>query len=182
VTAVALVRLRPAVIATVGAAALAVLAAAVSGCGSAPAASSAHHPAASAGKVAISAADKPACAQLLTRLQLVTVAISNDSELITTSVNEQQLSQRIGAEAQQMTQSAELMSSTPVPAPLAATQRQLITALGAFSTDLRRAEGAAQSGDMQAAVTAMADKPVIDKIVNASTTIHGACTRGAATP
>jgi hypothetical protein len=158
-----------------------VLAAAVSGCGNGTAAPSVHRLGAQSGKVTISAADKPACAPLLTRLQLVTVAISNDSELITSSVNAQQLSHRIGTEAQQLTQSGELMSSTPAPAPLAATQRQLVAALGEFSTDLRSAEGAAQRGDYQTATDAMDDKPVIDKIVKTSTTIQDACSHGAGT-
>jgi hypothetical protein len=109
------------------------------------------------------------------------VAISNDSELITSSVNAQQLSQRIGTEAQQLTQSAELMGSTRAPAPLAATQRQLVAALGEFSTDLQSAEGAAHRGDFQTASDAMGDKPVIDKIVKTSTTIQDACSQGAGT-
>ncbi|MBO0824362.1 MAG: hypothetical protein J2P27_10980 [Actinobacteria bacterium] len=178
-TAIKLARARPAARIAAPLAVLAVLAA-MSGCaGPAPAA---HRSTASAGNVTISAADRPACAVLLTRLQLVTVAISNDSELLTSSQDAQQLGQRISAEAKQLTQSAEWMSTTPAPAALAPTQRKLVSALMAFSADLTRAAGAAQLGDLQGAVNAMGDKPVIGQIVGTSATIQRACAPGARTP
>lgn len=177
-TAIKRARARPAACIAAPLAVLAVLAA-ISGCaGPAPA----HRSAASAGNVTISAADRPACAVLLTRLQLITVAISNDSELLTSSQDAQQLGQRISAEAKQLTQSAELMSTTPAPAALAPTQRKLVSALMAFSADLTRAAGAAQLGDFQGAVNAMGDKPVIEQIVGTSATIQRACAPGARAP
>lgn len=175
---------RPAgVAAALGVAAL-VLTAAVGGCGKAgntgqmPAAGS---PSRSApGKVTISAADRPACAQLLARLQQVSTAISASSELIANSVNKQQLSQRIAAEAKRLRQSAGLMSEGPIPVPLAAADRQLVTALRAFGDDFLRAKSPAKRGDFQAAVDAMSDRSAVQKIIKASTTIENACTVRAA--
>jgi hypothetical protein len=106
----------------------------------------------------------------------VTQAISASSGLIANSLDKQQLSQRIAAEAAQLRQSADLMDTGPVPAPLVPAGRQLVTALHALSADFARATGPAGRGDYQAAVTAMGDKPAVQKIVDASTTIQNACT------
>lgn len=147
-------------------AAVALLTAAVTGCGSAGSAGRGHP-----------VAGTPACAQLLARLQHVTLAISSNSELIANSVDKRQLSQRIAAEAVRLRQSADLMGEGPVPAPVAAADRQLVTALRAFGDDFARATSPAQRGDFQAAVDAMGDKPAIRKIVGASKTIQDACTQ-----
>lgn len=139
-------------------------------------------PASPATKVTAAAADRAACAQLLARLQQTTQAVSGSSELIASSMNKQQLSQRIAAEAQALRQSAALMGQPPIPAPLAAADHQLVTALQAFSGDFTRATGPASSGDFQAAVNAMGDKPVVQQIVGTSTTIQNACTSRPGTP
>jgi Na+-transporting methylmalonyl-CoA/oxaloacetate decarboxylase gamma subunit len=144
------------------------LATTVTGCGKAVStgkASASPHPVA-----------KPAtCAQLYARLQQVTVAIDASSELIASSQNPQQLSQRIAAEEKALSQSAEFMSAVQAPAALAPADRQLVTALWAFSADFARAKGPAARGDFQAAVTAMGDKTVVQKIVAASGAIEKAC-------
>jgi hypothetical protein len=126
--------------------------------------------------VTIPAAERPACAQLLARLQQVALTISASSELIANSLDKQQLSQQIAAEAEQLRRSASVMGEGPIPAPLAAADRQLVAALQAFSADFAHAEGPAGRGNFQAAVDAMGDKPVVQKIVSASTTIQNACT------
>ena len=143
------------------------LATSVAGCGKDVSTSkaSASHPAA-----------KPAtCAQLYARLQQVTVAISASSELIANSQNPQQLSQRITAEEKALSQSAEFMSAVQAPAALAPADRQLVAALRAFSADFARAKGPAARGDFQAAVTAMGDRAVVQKIVAAPGAIEKAC-------
>ena len=167
--------------ATLAAAAL-VLTAAVAGCGGtgSPHQASATGPASrpAHGKVTISPADGPACTQLLARLQQVALAISASSELIANSLNKQELSQRIAAEATRLRQSAELMGEGPIPVPLTAADRQLVTALRAFGDDFVRAKSPASRGDFQAAVDAMGDKPAVQEIIGASTTIQKACTPG----
>lgn len=143
------------------------LATTVAGCGKdvSTGKTSASHPAA-----------KPAtCAQLYARLQQVTVAISASSELIANSLNPQQLSQRIAAEEKALSQSAEFMSAVQPPAALVPADQQLVAALRAFSADFARAEGPAARGDFQTAVAVMGDKTVVQKIVEASTTIENAC-------
>ncbi|MBO0789218.1 MAG: hypothetical protein J2P33_24415 [Actinobacteria bacterium] len=170
---------RPASAAAALAAAALVLTAAA-GCGRAAGtgkAAATASPAAHA-KVAIPAADRPACAQLLGRLQEVTQAISASSELIANSRDKRQLSRRIATEAKRMRQSAQLMAAGPIPAPLTAADRQLVTALRAFGDDFARAQRPARRGDFQAAVDAMGDKPAVQKIIGASRTIQNACTSG----
>lgn len=173
---------RPGGAAVALAAAALVLIAAVAGCGSAGStgqASATGSPSRSApGKVTVSAADRPACAELLARLQQVTLAISASSELIANSLDKQQLSQRIAAEAKRLRQSAELMGEGPIPVPLAAADRQLVTALRTFGDDFVRARSPAMRGDFPDAVDAMGDKAAVQKIIGASTTIQHACTPG----
>lgn len=160
--------------------AAAVLAVAVAACGrtgGTGTAAGAGSPSRSApGQVTLPSADGPACAQLLARLQQVTQAIGASSELIANSRDKQQLSQRIASEAKRMRQSAQLMGEGPIPVPLAAADRQLVTALRTVSDDFARAKGAARRGDFRGAVDAMGDKPAVQQIVGASTTIQHACT------
>jgi hypothetical protein len=158
------------------------VAVAAAGCGAAGTAGhasatvAASRPAAPAtAKLTIPAADRPACAQLYARLQRATLAINASSELIANSVGKQQLSQRIATEADQLSQAADLMSEGATPAPLVPADREMAAALRAFSADFKHAEQPAARGDFQAAVAAMGDKPVVQSIVDASTTIEDAC-------
>jgi len=147
------------------------------GC-SQPAGSAAASPSVSAGRVAIAAADRSACAQLLFRLQQVTVVISASSELIASSLDRQQLSQRIADEATQLRRAADLMAQGPVPAALVKADQDLVAALRTFAGDFDRANDAAVRGDLSAAVTAMRDDAALQRIVGASQTIENSCQRG----
>lgn len=129
----------------------------------------------SAGKVPISAADRAACAQLLGRLDQVSIVISASSELIANSADTVQLGQRIADEAAQLRAAADLMAKGPVPAPLAGTDQALVAALRAFTDDFNRAGEAANRGDLRAAVDAMRDEAAVQSIVAASQTIEDSC-------
>src|SRR4051794_2806071 len=76
--------------------------------------------------VTVAAGDRAACTLLYARLQRVTAAISTSSELIAHSVDKRQLSRRIAVEQVQLERSARLLTGGPVPAPLAATTRDLV--------------------------------------------------------
>lgn len=150
----------------------------VAGCGQqvgSPAASPSTSAAPSAGKVSISAADRAACAQLLGRLEQVTLAISASSELIANSTDTRQLRQRIGEEAAQLRQAADLMAQGPAPAPLLKADQDLVAALRTFTDDFNRANEAAARGDLRAAGDAMRDEAAVQRIVAASTTIEDSC-------
>jgi hypothetical protein len=153
------------------------LATAPAGCGGgkASSASSARESATPTHKVTVAPADRPACARLFTRLQRVTAALQTSSELIAHSVNKRQLSHRIAIQQVQLERSARLMSEGPIPTPLVATDQQLVKALRAFSRDFARAKAPASRGDFQAAVGAMTDPPVVNRILRASKTIEDAC-------
>lgn len=129
----------------------------------------------SAGKVAISAADRAACAQLLSRLDQVSIVIGASSELIANSTDTSQLGQRIADEAAQLHTAADLMARGPVPAPLAQADQDLVAALRAFTDDFNRAGEAAKRGDLRAAVDAMRDEAAVQRIVAASQTIEDSC-------
>ena len=125
--------------------------------------------------ISVAAGDRPACAQLFTRLQQVSSAIGASSELIANSVNKTQLSERIAYEQAQLQQAADLMAKGPVPPGLVAADRQLVAALRAFTADFERARAPAALGDFKAAAAAMTDDAVVQRIVNASKTIEDAC-------
>jgi len=128
--------------------------------------------------VSIPAAGQPACARLYARLREVAVVISGSSELITSSLDKQQLSERIAAEDEQLRRAAELLGRSPAPAPLAAASRQLVRALRAVSAGFARAKGPAAHGDLRAAVSALTDETAVHQIVAAATTIENACQAG----
>lgn len=158
--------------------AAALTAAALTGCHSGGGAASSHRTATSdpsTAKIRIAASDKAACSALYARLQQVTNALDEVSQLIANSVDPRQLSARIAADHQLLDDSARLMAAPPVPAALAATDRQLVTALRAFAADFARAAQPAARGDFQTAVDAMTDKPAVQRIIDASKTIENAC-------
>jgi hypothetical protein len=171
------------------AALLAVLA--VAGCGGARLPSAPSDPAPSSTPAATTAAlgatptasaiaitppqDKAACALLYTRLQRVTLALSSSSELIAQSVDKNDLSGRIATGQQQLERSARLLAAGVVPALLAATNDELVSALRAFARDFAKAQAPAKRGDFPGAVAAMTDKAVVTRILDAATTIENAC-------
>jgi hypothetical protein len=125
--------------------------------------------------VTVAPTDRAGCALLYARLQRVTAAISTSSELIAHSLDKRQLSRRIAIEQVQLERSARLLTSGPVPAPLAATTRDLVAGLRDFSRDFARAKAPAARGDFQGAVAAMTDRAALQRILKASQTIEDAC-------
>jgi hypothetical protein len=125
--------------------------------------------------IPLSAADQQLCVPLYARLQRVTLALGSSSELIAQSESKEELATRIATEEQQLQRSARLMAAATVPAPLSAVNARMVRALRAFSRDFRRAKAPAARGDFQAAVTAMTDKPAVNRILAAATTIQHAC-------
>lgn len=148
------------------------------GTGHRPTAGAAAGAATPAGELTVPPGGQPACARLYARLREVAAVISDSSELITSSLNKQQLSERIAAEQGQLGRAAEILRRSPVPELLAAADRHLVTALRAVSADFARAKGPAARGDLRAAVSAMRDETAVHQIVEASTTIEKACQAG----
>ena len=125
--------------------------------------------------IPLSAADRQLCPLLYARLQRVTLALSSSSELIAQSENQQDLTNRIATEHQQLERSARLMAAGAVPARLQAPNGRMVRALRAFSRDFGRARAPAARGDFPAAVAAMTDKAVVERILAAATTLQRAC-------
>jgi hypothetical protein len=156
------------------------LAALLAGCGgSSPAAKDTPTATATATATAsakpLSTEDAQLCAILFARLQRVTVALTSSSELIAQSANQADLASRIETERQQLERSARLMAAGTVPPALASANRDLVAALRDFAADFARAEAPARRGDFQAAVAAMTDKPVVNRILAAAQQIENRC-------
>jgi 3-hydroxyisobutyrate dehydrogenase-like beta-hydroxyacid dehydrogenase len=125
--------------------------------------------------VTIAVSDQAACASLYARLQRVTLAITSGSELIARSTDPAELTRRIATQRRQLERAAALMDNAVVPAPLAATNRSLVTALRRFAGDFRRAQAPARSGDFAGAAQAMSDTPTVGMIAAAAKKIQDAC-------
>ena len=125
--------------------------------------------------IPLSVADQQLCAPLYARLQRVTLALSSSSALIAQSENKEDLARRIATERQQLVRSARLMDAASVPAPLSAVNARMVRALRRFGRDFARAHAPAARGDFPAAVAAMTDKPAVNAILAAATTIQRAC-------
>jgi hypothetical protein len=123
----------------------------------------------------IAAADRAACAVLYARLQRVTVALTSGSELLAQSENERDLGERIANQRQQLERAARLLDAGVVPKSLVSTNRRLVAALRDFARDFEHAEAPARRGDLQAAVAAMTDQPVVDRVLAATQAIETAC-------
>jgi hypothetical protein len=158
---------------------LVVAAAAAGGCGStkhaSPPTTTTTATTTAAAAVTIAPDERSACNLLFARLQRVTIALQTSSDLIAHSLNKTQLSRRIAIEQVQLQRSAALMTSGPVPAALVPADRALVAALHAFARDFGRAKAPAAAGDFRAATAAMTDRPVVQRILQASTTIERAC-------
>ncbi|MFZ1881840.1 MAG: hypothetical protein WAU41_17000 [Gaiellaceae bacterium] len=157
---------------------LAIAATAAGGCGSTKHASSAATTTTATtttAAVAIAPNERSACNLLFARLQRVTIALQTSSDLIAHSLNKTQLSRRIAIEQVQLQRSAALMTGGPVPEALVPADRALVAALHAFARDFGRAKAPAAAGDFRAATAAMTDRPVVQRILQASTTIERAC-------
>ncbi|HEY3008532.1 MAG TPA: hypothetical protein VGJ63_10800 [Micromonosporaceae bacterium] len=154
---------------------LSVLAAALlaTGCGQ-QARSPTPAPSTPARTVSVAAADRAACTLLLGRLEQVTQTLNASSELITNSLNQQQLSLRLAGQAAQLRLAADLMAQGPVPAPLATADRDLVSGLRTLTDDSRASDAAAR-GDLRAATDAMTDEAAVRRIVDASKTIEDRC-------
>jgi hypothetical protein len=152
-------------------------AAATAGCGSTKhaSASATTSVTATSATVAIAPEERSACNLLFARLQRVTIALQTSSDLIAHSLNKTQLSRRIAIEQVQLQRSATLMTGGPIPAALVPADKALVAALHAFARDFGRAKAPAAAGDFQAATAAMTDRPVVRRILQASTTIEHAC-------
>jgi hypothetical protein len=85
------------------------------------------------------------------------------------------LTRRIGIEQVQLGRAAALVASGPTPPELASDVRALAAALRGFSRDFARAKRLAAAGDVGGASAAMADRPVVGRIVRASRTIEIGC-------
>jgi hypothetical protein len=158
--------------------ALSIAAAASAGCGSTKHAAPPEKTTtatATTAAVTIAPEERSACNLLFARLQRVTVALQTSSDLIAHSLNKAQLSRRIAIEQVQLRRSAALMTGGPVPAALIPADRSLVAALHAFARDFGRAKAPAAAGDFRAATAAMTDRPVVRRILQASTTIERAC-------
>jgi hypothetical protein len=125
--------------------------------------------------IPLTVADQQLCAPLYARLQRVTLALSSSSALIAQSESKEDLAQRIATERQQLLRSARLMAGATVPAPLSAVNDRMVRALRRFSRDFARAQAPAGRGDFAAAVAAMTDKPAVNRILAAASTIQHAC-------
>ena len=158
--------------------ALAIAAATTAGCGSTKHASpptTTTAVTATSATVTVAPEERSACNLLFARLQRVTIALQTSSDLIAHSLNQTQLSRRIAIEQVQLQRSATLMTGGPIPAALVPADKALVAALHAFARDFGRAKAPAAAGDFQAATAAMTDRPVVRRILQASTTIERAC-------
>jgi hypothetical protein len=142
-----------------------VLMAAAAGCGS-----SSHQTSPS-----VAVTDDPACPRLFARLQAVSAAIQGSSDLLANSLDKTQLAGRIADEQAQLGHAAELMAQRPIPAALRSTDRELVTALRAFTADFERAREPAAHGDFAAAAAAMTDRAAVQRIVAGAQAIEDAC-------
>ena len=122
-----------------------------------------------------SAADRAMCAELETKIRLVSQVVSGSVELMTQSLHPKELAQRSGEAQQNVLYAAGALELMRVPAPLSTARRNLVVGLRSFGDDFGRAKTAVAHGDIAGAAQQLRDPAALGKVAAATKQIDRAC-------
>ena len=122
-----------------------------------------------------SLSDRAACAELETKIRLVSQLVSGSVELMTQSLHPKELARRAGYTRRNLLYAASVLERLPVPRPLAASRRGFVAGLRRFAADFGRAKASVARGDIAAASQQLADRAALAQIASAAQRIDRAC-------
>jgi len=122
-----------------------------------------------------SVSDREMCAELETKLRLVSQVVSGSVELMTQSLHPQELARRAGQAQRNILYSAGALELMRVPGPLATARRNLVLGLKSFAADFGRAKSSVARGDIAAAAQQLNDRASLAKVAAATRRIDRAC-------
>ena len=122
-----------------------------------------------------SASDRAMCAELETKLRLVSQVVSGSVELMTQSLHPKELARRTGQAQRNILYAAGALELMRVPDPLATARRNLVLGLKSFAADFGRAKASVANGDIAAAAEQLNDRASLAKVAGATRRIDRAC-------
>ena len=122
-----------------------------------------------------SAADRAMCAELETKIRLVSQVVSGSVELMTQSLHPNELARRTGEAQQNVLYAAGALELMRVPASLTTARRNVVVGLRSFADDFGRAKASVAQGDIAAAAEQLRDPTALGKVATATKRIDRAC-------
>jgi hypothetical protein len=122
-----------------------------------------------------SASDRAMCAELESKIRLVSQVVSGSVELMTQSLHPKELARQTGKAQQNITYAAGSLELMRVPASLATARRNLVVGLNSFAADFGKAKASVEHGDIAAAAQQLVDRPALAKVSSATKKIDRAC-------
>jgi hypothetical protein len=115
------------------------------------------------------------CAELETKIRLVSQVVSGSVELMTQSLHPKELARQTGLAQQNITYAAGALELMRVPAPLEKARRNLVVGLNSFAEDFGKAKASVKRGDIATAARLLVDRPALAKVSSATKKIDRAC-------
>jgi len=122
-----------------------------------------------------SASDRAMCAELETKIRLVSQVVSGSVEMMTQSLHPAELARRTGQAQQNIAYAAGALELMRVPAPLRTARRNLVVGLNSYAADFGKAKASVASGDIATAAQQLVDRPAFAQISSAAKKINRAC-------
>ena len=122
-----------------------------------------------------SASDRAMCAELETKIRLVSQVVSGSVELMTQSLHPKELARQTGRAQKNITYAAGSLELMRVPASLATARRNLVVGLNSFAADFGKAKASVEHGDIATAAQQLVDRPALAKVSSATKKIDRAC-------
>jgi len=120
-------------------------------------------------------AERAACAELQTKIRLVSTVVSGSVELMTQSLHPNELAARTGEAQRNLLLAAGSLELMRLPAPLVAPRRNLVVGLRDFADDFGKAKASVAHGDIAAAAQQLDDRAALGKVATATKRIDRAC-------
>jgi hypothetical protein len=122
-----------------------------------------------------SGSDRLSCAELETKIRLVSQLVSGSVELMTQSLRPKELARRTGDAQRNVLYAASVLELMRVPSPLATARRRLVLGLRSFAADFGRAKASVARGDIAAAARQLDDRTALAQVAAATSRIDRAC-------
>jgi hypothetical protein len=121
------------------------------------------------------ASDRAMCAELETKIRLVSQVVSGSVELMTQTLHPKELARQTGLAQQNITYAAGALELMRVPPSLKTARRNLVVGLNSFAADFGKAKASVQHGDIATAAQQLVDRPALAKVSSATKKIDRAC-------
>jgi hypothetical protein len=122
-----------------------------------------------------SASDRAMCAELETKIRLVSQVVSGSVELMTQSLHPRELARRTGEAHRNILYAAGALELMRVPSAVATARRNVVLGLKRFAADFGKAKASVAHGDIPTAARQLDDRGALDQVASAAKRIDRTC-------